>query len=60
MWHSTGGGILRRFMHDTGGATAIEYGLIACGIGATVAATVWNLGAGIKANLYDKLATMFQ
>jgi Flp pilus assembly pilin Flp len=59
MWHSTGGGVLRRFVHDTSGATAIEYALIACGIGATVASTVWSLGAGVKANLYDKLTSMF-
>ena len=26
------------------GATAIEYALIAAGIGATIAATVWNMG----------------
>jgi Flp pilus assembly pilin Flp len=40
-------------------ATAIEYALIASGIGAAVAATVWSVGSSLKANFYDSLAAMF-
>ena len=40
------------------GATAIEYALIAAGIGAAVAATVWSLGSTTK-NFYASLAAMF-
>jgi len=51
--------LFRRFLHDTSGATAIEYGLVAAGVGGTVAATIWKLGSDIKTLLYDKLTTMF-
>ena len=44
---------------DESGATAIEYGLVAAGVGVTVAGTVWSVGGKVKATLYDKLATMF-
>jgi Flp pilus assembly pilin Flp len=44
---------------DESGATAIEYGLIAAGVGATVAGTVWSVGGKVKTTLYDKLAAMF-
>ena len=46
---------MRRFLKDQNGATAIEYGLIAAGVGGTVAATVWNLGSTLKQNWWDKL-----
>ena len=48
-----------RFLKDESGATAIEYALIAAGVGATVASTIWSVGAGVKANLYEKLSNMF-
>jgi pilus assembly protein Flp/PilA len=35
---------LRRFMRDTSGATAIEYGLIAAGISVAIIAVVNTLG----------------
>jgi Flp pilus assembly pilin Flp len=47
-----------RVATDETGATAIEYGLIACGVGAAVAATVWSLGSTTH-NLYASLAAMF-
>jgi pilus assembly protein Flp/PilA len=47
--------LLRHFRADESGATAIEYGLIAAGIGAAIIATVFNLGTSIKANLWDKV-----
>jgi pilus assembly protein Flp/PilA len=49
------GTLVRRFRADERGATAIEYALIAAGIGATIAATVFNLGTAIKTNLWDKV-----
>jgi len=49
------GRLLRRFRADQSGATAIEYALIAAGIGATVAATVYNMGSTLKTTLWDKV-----
>jgi Flp pilus assembly pilin Flp len=47
-----------RLAADEQGATAIEYALIASGVGAAVAATVYNLGSTTK-GLYALLASMF-
>jgi pilus assembly protein Flp/PilA len=55
----TGRATLRRFLDDDGGATAIEYALIAAGVGVTIASTVWGLGSALKENWYDKLSTIF-
>jgi pilus assembly protein Flp/PilA len=51
------GGQVRRFRADQNGATAIEYALIAAGVGATVAATVYNVGSTLKAVWWDKLGS---
>jgi pilus assembly protein Flp/PilA len=51
--------LVRRFLHDDNGATAIEYALLASGIGGAVAATVWAVGAEVKTSLYDKIAALF-
>ncbi len=48
----------RRMTKDQEGATAIEYALIASGIGAAVAATVWSLGTTTAA-FYQNLANLF-
>ena len=40
------------------GGTAIKYALIAAGIGATVAATVYSLGT-TTASLYQSVANLF-
>ena len=50
------GRLVRRFQADESGATAIEYALIAAGIGAAIIATVMNLGTTIKTALWDKIA----
>jgi pilus assembly protein Flp/PilA len=50
--------ILRGRSADDAGATAIEYALIASGIGAAVAATVWSLGSTTN-SFYASLAAMF-
>ncbi len=47
-----------RVTSDETGATAIEYALIASGVGAAVAATVYNLGSATQ-GLYSHLASMF-
>ena len=49
------GKLVRRFRADERGTTAIEYALIAAGVGATIAATVYNLGSQIKTSLWDKV-----
>ena len=36
--------IIRKFLRDENGATAIEYGLIAAGISVAIIATVTSLG----------------
>ena len=45
-----------RMIADERGATAIEYGMIAAGVGAAIAATVFSLGSAVKSNLYDKIS----
>ena len=50
--------LARRFVKDEGAATAIEYAMIAAGIGATIASTVWALGSTLKEVWWDKLAAM--
>jgi pilus assembly protein Flp/PilA len=49
---------IARFRADESGATAIEYALIASGVGAFVAATVYNLGSGVK-KFFTTLAGLF-
>ena len=49
---------LTRFCANESGAAAIEYALIAAGVGAAVAGTVWSLGSTVKTTLYDKLASI--
>ena len=51
--------LARRFLADQQGATAIEYAIIAAGVGATIATTVWGVGGQLKTGWYDKLASMF-
>jgi pilus assembly protein Flp/PilA len=47
-----------RFMADERGATAIEYALIASGIGAAIAAIVFGVGGSVVNNLYGKVASL--
>jgi pilus assembly protein Flp/PilA len=47
---------LRRFARDEGGATAIEYALVASGIGVAVAGAIGSLGTNVK-GLYTKVLT---
>jgi Flp pilus assembly pilin Flp len=43
---------------DERGATAIEYGVIAAGVGAFLAATIFSFGSSLKTVFYDKLASL--
>jgi pilus assembly protein Flp/PilA len=52
------GELARRFRADESGATAIEYAMIAAGIGATIAATVYNLGSTLKTVWWDKVGNI--
>jgi pilus assembly protein Flp/PilA len=47
--------LMRQVLANDHGATAIEYALIAAGVGATIAATVYNMGSTIKTTLWDKI-----
>jgi len=49
-----------RLLLDERGATAIEYAMIAAGVGAAIAATVFSLGSSVKENLYQKISDAFQ
>jgi pilus assembly protein Flp/PilA len=51
-----GVGAAKRFVRDESGATAIEYGLIAAGIGGCIAATVYDLGDTVLTQLWQKIA----
>jgi Flp pilus assembly pilin Flp len=46
-----------RLLVDERGATAIEYALIASGIGAAVAAIVFGVGNTVVTNLYNRVAS---
>lgn len=48
----------KQWATDQDGATAIEYALVASGIGAAVAATVWSLGSTTN-SFYASLAALF-
>jgi Flp pilus assembly pilin Flp len=52
--------LMRRFLvADEHGATAIEYALVAAGVGAAIAATVFGFGSALKTTFYDKIAALF-
>ena len=48
-----------RFCADDSGATAIEYAMVAAGVGGFIAVTVMGMGAHLKSTFYDKLAGLF-
>lgn len=50
---------IRRFGSDQSGATAIEYAMIAAGVGAFIAATVMGMGSKLKTTFYDRIAAAF-
>ncbi len=48
--------LTRRFMRDAGGATSIEYAMIASGIAVVIATTIVGLGSSVK-GLYGNVLT---
>ena len=48
--------VMKRFVKDESGATAIEYGLIAAGISVAIIATVNALGGQLK-NTFSSVST---
>jgi Flp pilus assembly pilin Flp len=52
-------GKFRELLRDESASTAIEYGMIAAGVGAAIAATIFSLGTAVKQQLYDKIAAIF-
>jgi pilus assembly protein Flp/PilA len=50
--------VLARFYGDESGATSIEYAMIASGVGAVVAATVYLIGNSVK-NMFTTLSGLF-
>jgi pilus assembly protein Flp/PilA len=55
---SNAGHQLKRFYADESGATAIEYAMIASGIGVAVSTVVYTLGDKVK-NLFTTVSGMF-
>lgn len=47
-----------RFLHDEGGATSIEYAVIASGVAVVIAATVMTLGSSVKGLFTSVAAAM--
>jgi pilus assembly protein Flp/PilA len=52
--------VLRRFADDEGGATAVEYGLMAALIALTIFGALSAVGQGIKNTLYGQIVTALQ
>ena len=51
--------LLREFVAtEKRGATAIEYAIVAAGIGAAIAATVFGFGSELKTTFYEKIAAL--
>ena len=48
--------LVQRFIRDDGGATAIEYAMIASGIAVAIATTIVTLGSSVQ-GLYSSVAT---
>ena len=48
--------LVLRFMRDDGGATAIEYAMIASGIAVAIASTIVTLGSSVR-GLFSNVAT---
>jgi pilus assembly protein Flp/PilA len=50
---------MRRFMRDEGGATAIEYAMIASGVAVAIAATIVTLGSTVQ-GMYSSVAAVMK
>jgi pilus assembly protein Flp/PilA len=54
--HSGISATLSRFLRDEGGATAIEYAIIASGVAVAIAASVTSLGSSVN-GLFTSVST---
>ncbi|MGN6517439.1 MAG: Flp family type IVb pilin [Rhizomicrobium sp.] len=50
---------LKGFLRHSGGATAIEYAILAAGVAVFVAGAIGALGQGVKSSFFDKIAGAF-
>ena len=50
--------LMRQFLANQQGATAIEYALIAGGVAVAIASTVFSFGSTLKTTFYDKIAAI--
>ncbi len=48
------------FAQSDSGSTAMEYGVIAAGVAAFIAATVYGLGSNIQNVFYNKLTALMK
>ena len=51
--------LMRRFMRDEGGATAIEYAMIASGVAVAIATTIVTLGSSVQ-GMYSSVASVMK
>jgi Flp pilus assembly pilin Flp len=51
--------LAKLFVRDTGGATAIEYGLIAAAMGLMLIPVMFSLSTTVKATLFDVMLGLF-
>lgn len=52
-------GLLTAFLRDEGGATAIEYAMVAAGVGGFLAATIYSLGNRVQNVFFNKLVNLY-
>lgn len=60
LWETQMYNLIRKFLADQSGATSIEYGLIAAGIGVALITLVGNVGTELRelfTNLQTQLST---
>jgi pilus assembly protein Flp/PilA len=56
LWEKDMSNLIRKFLADQSGATSIEYGLIAAGIGVALITLVGNVGGELQ-SLFSNLQT---
>ncbi len=59
MRNITTNSLIRRFTHDEGGATAIEYALIASGVSIAILSAVSLVGTNVMSAFYSNLTNLF-
>jgi Flp pilus assembly pilin Flp len=51
--------LARLFIRDTSGATAIEYGLIAGGMGLMLIPVMYSLASTVQSSMFDVIVGLF-